>query len=59
MLFRFGEAFAAAGFDCYSVDQAGYGESPLVAGRGVTATLPWPSLQVIASGNSCPSSIEE
>jgi pimeloyl-ACP methyl ester carboxylesterase len=28
MLFRFGEAFAAAGFDCYSVDQAGYGESP-------------------------------
>jgi hypothetical protein len=29
MLFRFGEALAAAGFDCYSVDQAGYGESPL------------------------------
>src|ERR1041385_1673040 len=28
MLFRFGEALAAAGFDCYSVDQAGYGESP-------------------------------
>ncbi len=28
MLFRFGEAFAAAGFDCYSVDQAGFGESP-------------------------------
>jgi pimeloyl-ACP methyl ester carboxylesterase len=28
MLFRFGEAFAAAGFDCYSVDQAGHGESP-------------------------------
>jgi pimeloyl-ACP methyl ester carboxylesterase len=28
MLFRFGEAFAAAGFDCYSVDLAGYGESP-------------------------------
>src|SRR5262250_1260443 len=27
MLFRFGEAFAAAGFDCYSVDQAGHGES--------------------------------
>jgi len=27
-LFRFGEALAAAGFDCYSVDQAGYGESP-------------------------------
>ena len=27
MLFRFGEALAAAGFDCYSVDQAGYGES--------------------------------
>jgi pimeloyl-ACP methyl ester carboxylesterase len=28
MLFRFGEAFAAAGFDCFSVDQAGQGESP-------------------------------
>jgi len=28
MLFRFSEALAAAGFDCYSVDQAGYGESP-------------------------------
>jgi hypothetical protein len=28
MLFRFGEAHAAAGFDCYSVDQAGHGESP-------------------------------
>ena len=28
MLFRFGEALAAGGFDCYSVDQAGYGESP-------------------------------
>src|SRR6185503_19583194 len=28
MMFRFGEALAAAGFDCYSVDQAGYGESP-------------------------------
>jgi pimeloyl-ACP methyl ester carboxylesterase len=28
MLFCFGEAFAAAGFDCYSVDLAGYGESP-------------------------------
>jgi hypothetical protein len=27
MLFRFGEALAAAGFDCYSLDQAGYGES--------------------------------
>src|ERR1044071_6523712 len=27
MLFRFGEALAAAGFDCYSVDQAGYGAS--------------------------------
>ena len=24
MLFRFGEALAAAGFDCYSVDPAGY-----------------------------------
>lgn len=29
MMFRFGEALAAAGFDCYSVDQAGHGESPL------------------------------
>src|SRR5215471_3025164 len=28
MLFRFGEAFADAGFDCYSVDLAGQGESP-------------------------------
>src|SRR5437868_12522999 len=28
MLFRYGEALAAAGFDCYSVDQAGHGESP-------------------------------
>lgn len=28
MLFRYGEALAAAGFDCYSVDQAGFGESP-------------------------------
>ncbi len=28
MLFRFGEALTAAGFDCYSVDQAGHGESP-------------------------------
>src|SRR5437899_3189721 len=28
MLFRFGEALAAAGFECYSVDQAGFGESP-------------------------------
>src|ERR1044071_4329323 len=28
MLFRFAEAFAVAGFDCYSVDQAGFGESP-------------------------------
>lgn len=27
-LFHFGETFAAAGFDCYSVDQAGHGESP-------------------------------
>src|SRR6185295_15143591 len=27
-LFRFGEALAAAGFDCYSVDQAGFGGSP-------------------------------
>ena len=29
MLFRFGEALAAADFECYSVDLAGYGESPL------------------------------
>jgi len=28
MFFRFSEALAAAGFDCYSVDQAGHGESP-------------------------------
>ena len=28
MLFRYGEALAAAGFECYSVDLAGYGESP-------------------------------
>src|SRR3954468_23021125 len=28
MLFRFGEALAATGFECYSVDLAGYGESP-------------------------------
>jgi pimeloyl-ACP methyl ester carboxylesterase len=28
MMFRFGEALAAAGFDCYSVDLAGCGESP-------------------------------
>src|SRR6059036_146862 len=28
MLFRFGEALAAAGFECYSVDYAGHGESP-------------------------------
>src|SRR5215510_16318477 len=27
-LFRFGEALAAAGFDCHSVDHAGHGESP-------------------------------
>jgi hypothetical protein len=33
MLFRFGEALAAAGFDCYSVDQAGYGESPQTCSR--------------------------
>ena len=39
MLFRFGEALAAAGFDCYSVDQAGYGESPLPCSlRGGWAT---------------------
>jgi pimeloyl-ACP methyl ester carboxylesterase len=28
MFFRFGEALAAAGFECYSVDHAGHGESP-------------------------------
>jgi hypothetical protein len=33
MLFRFGEALAAAGFDCYPVDQAGYGESPQSCSR--------------------------
>jgi hypothetical protein len=33
MLFRFGEALAAAGFDCYSVDQAGYGKSPQSCSR--------------------------
>ena len=33
MLFRFGEALAAAGFDCYSVDQAGYGASPQSCSR--------------------------
>lgn len=33
MLFRFAEALAAAGFDCYSVDQAGYGESPQPCSR--------------------------
>ncbi len=33
MFFRFGEALATAGFDCYSVDQAGYGESPQYCSR--------------------------
>lgn len=33
MFFRFGEALAAGGFDCYSVDQAGYGESPQSCSR--------------------------
>jgi hypothetical protein len=33
MMFRFGEALAAAGFDCYAVDQAGYGESPQSCSR--------------------------
>jgi len=28
MFFSFGQALAAAGFDCYSVDQAEFGESP-------------------------------
>ena len=32
-LFRYGEALAVAGFDCYSVDQAGYGESPQAWGE--------------------------
>src|SRR6266513_1123287 len=32
-LFRYGEALAAASFDCYSVDQAGYGESPQAWGE--------------------------
>src|SRR3989449_6911456 len=32
-LFRYGEALAAASFDCYSVDQAGYGESPQALGE--------------------------
>ena len=32
-LFRYGEALAAAGFDCHSVDQAGYGESPQSCSR--------------------------
>jgi Serine aminopeptidase, S33 len=33
MLFRYGEALAAAGFDCYSIDAAGHGESPLACTR--------------------------
>src|SRR5215217_2939882 len=33
MMFRFGEALAAAGFDCYCVDLAGYGESPQSCSR--------------------------
>lgn len=33
MLFRYSEALAAAGFDCYSVDAAGHGESPLTCTR--------------------------
>jgi pimeloyl-ACP methyl ester carboxylesterase len=33
MMFRFGEALAAAGFDCYCVDQAGYGQSPQSCSR--------------------------
>jgi hypothetical protein len=32
-LFRYGEALAVAGFDCYSVDQPGYGESPQAWGE--------------------------
>jgi pimeloyl-ACP methyl ester carboxylesterase len=46
-LFRFGEALAAAGFDCYAVDLAGHGESRLrLSGddmvaqmRGITRAL--------------------
>jgi hypothetical protein len=46
-LFRFGEALAAAGFDCYAVDLAGHGESRLrLSGddlvsqmRGITRVL--------------------
>jgi hypothetical protein len=37
-LFRYGEALAATGFDCYSVDQAGYGESPQSWGE---SPQPW------------------
>src|SRR3954454_2219562 len=33
MLFRCAEALAPAGFDCYCVDQAGYGESPQSCSR--------------------------
>lgn len=33
MMFRLGEALANAGLDCYSVDQAGYGESHLLCSR--------------------------
>src|SRR5215831_11787471 len=40
-LFRYGEALAAAGFDCYSVDQAGYGESPQSWGE---SPQPWRGL---------------
>jgi hypothetical protein len=40
MLFRFGEALAAAGFDCYSVDQAGFGKSLLpVSLRNIEVNL--------------------
>src|SRR6185436_194923 len=43
-LFRFAEALAAAGFVCYSVDQAGHGESPQPLGLGhVDAKWGWPT----------------
>ncbi len=40
-LFRYGEALAAAGFDCYSVDQAGFGESAQSWGE---SPQPWRGL---------------
>jgi hypothetical protein len=40
MLFRFGEALAAAGFECNSVDLAGYGESPQPAPSPTSISIP-------------------